>query len=452
MACDISCGAFFCSMAHLLPTSPFRYFRFTAKRRSEQGNAMFEIQRYPQINPPQRLLMGPGPINADPRVLRAMASPLIGQYDPAMTGYMNEVMALWREIFRTQNRWTMLVDGTSRAGIEAILLSAIRPGDRVLVPVFGRFGHLLCEIARRCRAEVRSIDVPWGEVFSPQQIEDAIKRVRPRLLLTVHGDTSTTLLQPLDELGDICRRYGVLFYTDATASLGGNELDTDGWGLDAVSAGLQKCLGGPSGSSPVTLSPRMEEVIRRRRRVEQGIRNDSHYDGDDEIIYSNYFDLGMIMDYWGPERLNHHTEATSMLFAARECARIILEEGLDNTLARHALHGRALAAGIQGMGLDTFGSPAHRMSNVLGVVIPAQVHGEAVRQRLLEDFHIEIGTSFGPLQGKIWRIGTMGYNARKDCVLQTLAALEAVLNRLGLKTVQGAAMQAAWDIYDSAGR
>ncbi|EKN4069323.1 pyridoxal-phosphate-dependent aminotransferase family protein [Yersinia enterocolitica] len=402
---------------------------------------------FSQINPPARLLMGPGPINADPRVLRAMASQLIGQYDPAMTDYMNQVMALYRGVFRTENQWTMLVDGTSRAGIEAILLSSIRPGDKVLVPVFGRFGHLLCEIARRCRAEVHIIEVPWGEVFTPDMIEDAIKKVRPRLLLTVQGDTSTTMLQPLAELGEICRRHQVLFYTDATASLGGNVLETDAWGLDAVSAGLQKCLGGPSGSSPVTLSPRFSEQIRRRKCIEQGIRTADHADGDEEMIYSNYFDLGMIMDYWGPERLNHHTEATSMLFAARECARVMLEEGLDNGIARHALHGAALLAGIQGMGLAVFGDLKHRMNNVLGVVIPAGIHGEQVRQLMLNDFGIEIGTSFGPLNGKIWRIGTMGYNARKDCVMQTLVALEAVLNRLGFVTVQGAGLQAAWGVY-----
>ncbi|CFB71046.1 alanine--glyoxylate aminotransferase family protein [Yersinia enterocolitica] len=402
---------------------------------------------FSQINPPARLLMGPGPINADPRVLRAMASQLIGQYDPAMTDYMNQVMALYRGVFRTENQWTMLVDGTSRAGIEAVLLSSIRPGDKVLVPVFGRFGHLLCEIARRCRAEVHIIEVPWGEVFTPDMIEDAIKKVRPRLLLTVQGDTSTTMLQPLAELGEICRRHQVLFYTDATASLGGNVLETDAWGLDAVSAGLQKCLGGPSGSSPVTLSPRFSEQIRRRKCIEQGIRTADHADGDEEMIYSNYFDLGMIMDYWGPERLNHHTEATSMLFAARECARVMLEEGLDNGIARHALHGAALLAGIQGMGLAVFGDLKHRMNNVLGVVIPAGIHGEQVRQLMLNDFGIEIGTSFGPLNGKIWRIGTMGYNARKDCVMQTLVALEAVLNRLGFVTVQGAGLQAAWGVY-----
>ncbi|WP_129955043.1 MULTISPECIES: pyridoxal-phosphate-dependent aminotransferase family protein [unclassified Rahnella] len=400
-----------------------------------------------QINPPTRLLMGPGPINADPRVLRAMASQLVGQYDPVMTGYMNEVMALYRALYKTDNQWTFLIDGTSRAGIEAVLLSGIRPGDKVLVPVFGRFGHLLCEIARRCRAEVHTLEAPWGEVFDPQQIEDAIKSVKPRWLLTVQGDTSTTMLQPLEQLGEICRRHGVLFYSDATASFGGNPLETDAWGLDAVSAGLQKCLGGPSGSSPVTISPRFEEQIRRRKCVEQGIRTADHADGDEEMIYSNYFDLGMIMDYWGPERLNHHTEATSMLFAARECARIILEEGLDTGIARHKLHGGALLAGIQGMGLEVFGDLNNRMSNVLGVVIPPGVHGEQVRQIMLNDFGIEIGTSFGPLAGKIWRIGTMGYNARKDCVLQTLVALEAVLNRLGFASKYGAGAQAAWDHY-----
>ncbi|MCE0489070.1 alanine--glyoxylate aminotransferase family protein [Pantoea sp. Mb-10] len=408
-----------------------------------------DISQFSQINPPQRLLMGPGPINADPRVLRAMSSQLLGQYDPAMTHYMNEVMALYRGVFRTENRWTLLVDGTSRAGIEAILLSAIRPGDKVLVPVYGRFGHLLCEIARRCRAEVHTLEVPWGEVFTPDQIEDALKKVKPRLLLTVQGDTSTTMLQPLEQLGALCQKYGALFYTDATASLAGNTLETDAWGLDAVSAGMQKCLGGPSGTSPITLSAKMEAVIRKRKCVEQGIRTAAHQDGDDEMIYSNYFDLGMIMDYWGPERLNHHTEATSALFGAREAARLILQEGLENGIARHKLHGDALLKGIQAMGLETFGDLKHKMNNVLGVMIPAGINGDEVRKLMLEDFGIEIGTSFGPLHGKVWRLGTMGYNARKDCVMQTLSALESVLHYRGFRAPQGAALQAAWDHYGS---
>ncbi|KMV73892.1 pyridoxal-phosphate-dependent aminotransferase family protein [Rosenbergiella epipactidis] len=408
-----------------------------------------DISSFSQINPPPRLLMGPGPINADPRVLRAMSSQLIGQYDPAMTDYMNQVMALYRGVFATQNQWTLLVDGTSRAGIEAILVSTIRPGDKVLVPVFGRFGHLLCEIARRCRAEVHTIEVPWGEVFRPEQIEEAIKKVKPRLLLTVQGDTSTTMLQPLDKLGEICRRHGVLLYTDATASLAGNPLETDAWGIDAVSAGMQKCLCGPSGTSPITLSDRIVEEIRKRKCVEEGIRTAQHQQGDDEMIYSNYFDLGMVLDYWGPERLNHHTEATSALFGAYEAARLILEEGLEAGIARHKLHGDAMLKGVQAMGLQVFGDIQHKMNNVLGVYIPSGVVGDEVRHLMLHDFGIEIGTSFGPLHGKVWRIGTMGYNARKSCVMQTLTALEAVLNHVGFKTVQGAALQAAWDHYQA---
>ncbi|MFP8966166.1 pyridoxal-phosphate-dependent aminotransferase family protein [Pokkaliibacter sp. CJK22405] len=383
------------------------------------------------INPPPRLLMGPGPINADPRVLRAMSAQLIGQYDPAMTAYMNETMALYRQVFNTRNQWTLLIDGTSRAGIEALMVSALRPGDDVLIPVFGRFGLLLCEIAERAGAKVHTIEVPWGEVFDPQQIEEAIVRIRPRMLAVVQGDTSTTMLQPLEELGAICRLHDVLFYTDVTASIGGNALDTDAWELDAVSGGLQKCLAGPSGSSPVTLSDRYVDWVRKRRHVEAGIATAAHQHGDEPVICSNYFDIPMILDYWGEERLNHHTEATSMLYCARECARLIVEEGRDQAIARHKLHGDAMLAGVQGLGLEPFGDLRHKMNNVVGVYIPSTVQGDQVRGALLNDFGIEIGTSFGPLHGKIWRIGTMGYNARKDAVLTTLAALEQVLRLAG---------------------
>lgn len=409
---------------------------------------MLNLEDYDQINPPARLLMGPGPINADPRVLRAMSAQLIGQYDPAMTGYMNETMALYREVFRTSHEQTFLVDGTSRAGIEALLISAIRPGDKVLVTVAGRFGLLLCEIARRCGAELHTVTRSWGEVFTPDEIEDAVRSVRPRLLLTVHGDTSTCMLQPLEELGDICRRYDVLFYTDATATLGGNTLKTDEWGLDAVSAGLQKCLGGSSGTSPVTMSPRFVQTCLRRRLIEEGIRETRHQQGGDPFIRSNYFDICMLMDYWGQERLNHHTEATTALYGARECARILCQEGVDQAVARHRLHGNAMLAGITAMGLRPFGDIAHKMNNVLGVEIPSGIDGEQVRAMLLSDFGIEIGSSFGPLKGRIWRIGTMGYNARKDCVLTTLAALEAVLARVGFRAPQGQAVQGAWDYYE----
>ena len=401
------------------------------------------------IDPPARLLMGPGPINADPRVLRAMSAQLVGQYDPWMTAAMDETQALYREVFRTGNEQTLLVDGTSRAGIEAALVSMITPGDRVLVPVFGRFGHLLVEIAERCGAEVHTIEVPWGQVFTPEAIERAIEQVRPALLAVVHGDTSTTVAQPLEGLGEVCAKHGVLFYTDVTASLVGNAYAVDALGLDAVSAGLQKCLGGPSGSSPVTFSPRAVDVIRARTSVEAGIRSAGD-ETSDRRIASNYLDLAMIFDYWGPQRLNHHTEATTMLYGARECARLVVEEGLDAAVARHALHGSAMLAGVRGLGLETFGDLEHKMNNVVAVVIPDGVDGDAVRGELLTDFGIEIGTSFGPLHGTVWRIGTMGYNARRDTVLTTLSALESVLRRAGARVSAGGGVDAAYDAYATA--
>jgi len=395
--------------------------------------------------------MGPGPVNADPRVLRAMSAQLVGQYDPSMTAYMNETMELYRGVFQTANEQTVLIDGTSRAGIEAALVSLISPGDRVLVPIFGRFGHLLREIAERAGAEVHVREIEWGTVFTPAQIEQAIRETKPALLAIVHGDTSTTVAQPLDELGEICARNGVLFYTDVTASLAGNTFLADAWGLDAVTAGLQKCLGGPSGSAPATFSPRAVEVINARKSIEAGIR-----EAGDAVsahpIRSNYFDLSMIFDYWGPKRLNHHTEATTMLYGARECARLLVDEGLDVAVERHRLHGAAMLAGVQGLGLSVFGDLDHRMNNVVAVRIPDGVTGDAVRGELLNDFGIEIGTSFGPLHGKVWRIGTMGYNARKDTVLTTLAALEAVLRRAGATVTGGGGVGAAYEVYQDAAR
>ncbi|WP_144713669.1 alanine--glyoxylate aminotransferase family protein [Curtobacterium pusillum] len=401
------------------------------------------------VNPPARLLMGPGPIDADPRVLRALSTPLVGQYDPWMTGTMTATQALYRDVFGTRNDATVLVDGTSRAGIEAVLVSLLAPGDRVLVPVFGRFGHLLVEIATRAGAEVHTIETDWGQVFTPTAIEAAIVATKPKVLAIVQGDTSTTMNQPLDELGAICERHGVLLYTDATATVGGNPLEVDAWGIDAVSAGLQKCLGGPSGSAPVTLSPRAVAVLDGRRSVEAGIREPGD-DVSDDPIRSNYLDLAMILDYWGPRRLNHHTEAASMLYAANECARILLDEGRDQVVARHELAGRAMLTGVQALGLGTFGDLAHRMHNVVAVEIPADVEGDAVRGAMLTDHGIEIGTSFGPLHGRVWRIGTMGYNARKDAVVTTLAALENALRRAGHAVPQGGGVDAALDVYAGA--
>lgn len=400
------------------------------------------------LDPPPRLLMGPGPINADPRVLRAMGMPLLGQFDPTFTGYMNELMVLLRQLYRTENHWAFVINGTARAGIEAILTSMISRGDGVLVPVAGRFGQLLCEIAERCGARVHALEGEWGTVFEPDAIEDAMRRHKPRVLATVHGDTSSTMAQPLDRLGEICRRHDAFLYVDATATLGGMNVAVDEWGIDAISGGLQKCLSGPPGSSPITFNDRVAELVTRRKHIEQGIRPDGFTAGEGDLIQSNYFDLPMLMDYWSESRLNHHTESTSMLYAARECVRIALADGLEERFARHALTSRAVVAGIQAMGLTPFGDLEHKMHNITGIEIPEGVDGDSVIRAMLNDFAIEIGTSFGPLKGKIWRIGAMGYNCRKDAVLTTLAAFESTLRRHGHGPPPGAGVDAALAVFD----
>ncbi|WP_366656841.1 alanine--glyoxylate aminotransferase family protein [Fodinicurvata sp. EGI_FJ10296] len=411
-----------------------------------------DANRSGEIDPPARLMMGPGPINAYPRVLRAMSAQLLGQFDREFTDLMNETMALYRGVFRTSNRQTFLIDGTARAGIEAALVSLIEPGDRVLVPIFGRFGHLLVEIAGRCDAEVHTLETDWGTIFDQDRLAAAVDRVQPKLLAVCHGDTSTTMAQPLDRIGRHCRDCGVLVYVDSTATLGGMALPADDWALDVVSAGLQKCLGGPSGSAPITVSDRAAAVIRGRRHVEQGLAGPGAGPGPRPEtglrIRSNYFDLAMLMDYWGGERLNHHTESGTMLYGARECARLVLEEGLEARCRRHEIAGRALRAGLGAMGLALYGDPDHRMANVTGIWIPDGVDGEAVRGRMIRDFSIEIGTSFGPLKGRIWRIGTMGYNAARPPVLTTLAALGACLAAEGARIDPVAAIPAAAAVFE----
>ncbi|MGI9437754.1 MAG: pyridoxal-phosphate-dependent aminotransferase family protein [Geminicoccaceae bacterium] len=403
------------------------------------------------LDPSPRLLMGPGPVDVYPRVLRAMAVPMLGQFDPEFTDYMNEVMALYRRIFCTENHWALLVNGTARSGIEACLTSILSPGDRVLVPMFGRFGHLLKEISERIGADVVTIETEWGQVFEPAVIDLAIREHRPKLVACVQGDTSTTMAQPLADIGRLCREHDVMLYVDATATICGMPLEVDRWQIDAVSVGLQKCMSGPPGTSPITINERVERVINQRKHIEGGIRPEHAVDGEGAIIRSNYFDLAMLMDYWSPKRLNHHTESTSMLYAARECAQIILEEGLEAGFARHALASRALRAGLEAMGLELFGDAAHRMPNVTGVHIPAAIEdGEQLRSAMLHDFGIEIGTSFGPLHGRIWRIGTMGYVCRKANILRCLASFETVLRRYGFGSDQGAGVDAAYAVYEAA--
>ncbi|NEY19818.1 alanine--glyoxylate aminotransferase family protein [Bacillus ginsengihumi] len=397
---------------------------------------------------PMRTIMTPGPVEVDPRVLRAMGTPILGQFDPAFTNIMNEVMEMLKQVFKTKNRWAFPVDGTSRAGIEAVLASLIEKGDKVLIPIYGRFGHLLTEISERYGAEIHTLECPWGEVFEPKMIIEEIKKIRPKIVAIVHGETSTGCMQPLEEIGKACRELDTLLVVDAVASLGGTNVDVDGWFLDAVIGGTQKCLSAPSGMAPITYNERVEKVILSRKKVERGIATDKdlHTFAHRSII-SNYFDLSQLQDYWSERRLNHHTEATSMIYALHEGLRLILEEGLEERFTRHKLHEQALANGIEAMGLKLFGNRQSKIPTVTCVTVPDGVDADIVRQQLLQEFGIEIAGSFGPLQGKIWRIGTMGHSCRKENVLFVLAGLEAVLIRQGVNVNRGEAVQAALDVY-----
>src|SRR5262245_53007 len=319
-----------------------------------------EASIFDDLGPAPRLLMGPGPINADPRVLKALATPLLGQFDPQFRAYMKETMELYRRVYETRNRWTLVIDGTARSAIECAMVSVVEPGDRVLVLSFGRFGQLHAEIARRASADLRVIETTWGTVFAPEQVEAAVKAFSPKLVAVCHGDTSTTMAQPLQAIGDICRRHGAMLQVDATATVGGTPVPADTWQIDCVTGGLQKCLGGPSGAAPITVSERMAEAAYRRRHIEEGIRPENYVPGTGRIVGSNYFDLAMVIDYWSDLALNHHTEATSMLYAARECARIFLKEGHENAFRRHSLASEAIVVGVEAMGLRVFGDRAHK--------------------------------------------------------------------------------------------
>jgi (S)-ureidoglycine-glyoxylate aminotransferase len=378
-----------------------------------------------------------------------MCTPILGQFDPEFTAIMNETMEMLRKLFQTNNHWAFPVDGTSRAGIEAVLGSLIEPGDRVLVPIYGRFGHLLTEISERYGAHVVTMETAWGQVFDPAAVIREIERIQPKIVAMVHGETSTGCMQPLQEIGLACRQMNVLFVVDAVASIGGTDVKVDDWYIDACIGGTQKCLSVPSGMAPITFNSRVEALLLERKKIERGLADpDAQYSmGLGRTIRSNYFDLSQLMDYWGPVRLNHHTEATSMLYALREGVRIVLEEGLEERFSRHRLHETALVRGITAMGLELYGDPACKLPVVTCISVPDGVNGESVRAMLLEDFHIEIASSFGALKGKIWRIGTMGYSCRKKNILHVLGALEAVLIRHGVNVHTGRAVQAALDVY-----
>jgi (S)-ureidoglycine---glyoxylate transaminase len=396
------------------------------------------VSELPELLPSPRILMGPGPSMADPRVLRAMATPLLGQFDPEFTGLMQEVMDLSRLVFQTQNPFTFPVSGTGRAGLEAAIASFTEPGDRVVVAECGRFGLLCGDIAERHGATVSWVRSEWGTSVDPDAVDAALAAAPTRLLVAVHGETSTGVLQPLAPLARLAHAHDALFMADAVVTLGGCAVDVDRHEVDVAVGGSQKCLSCPSGLAPVTYNARAAEVLRRRRTK----------------VGSNYLDLSQLAEYWSPARFNHHTAPTSMVYGFREALRAVAVEGLPERYARHLRHGDALRAGVAALGLRLFGAAddAHRLPMLTPVIVPEGVDDQRVRQRLLDDFGVEIGAAFGPLQGKIWRIGTMGYSARRQNVLTCLAALEIVLRGEGHKAEPGVGVAAAIAHYETPDR
>ncbi len=370
---------------------------------------------------PYRILMGPGPSSSHPRVLLAMAQQTVGHLDPEFIRLMDQVQEGLRTLFGTRNRLTFPISGTGMAGMETCLVNLVEPGDRLVAGVCGFFGERLCEIAGRCGGEVKRVEAEWGTALDEERVAVAVRDVRPKVVVCVHAETSTGVLQPVETIAAAAREAGALMVLDTVTSLGGVPVRLDDWGVDAAYSGTQKCVGAPSGLSPASFSDRAVETVRARRRP----------------VQSFYLDLPLLERYWGSDRLYHHTMPANMVFALGEALALIAEEGLEARYARHARHAAALHAGLEAMGLRLFAAPEVRHPPLTTVWIPEGVEDLPVRQRLLSDFNLEIGGGLGPVKGRIWRIGLMGHASTPANVLCFLGALHRILLDAGAKVGSG---------------
>lgn len=388
----------------------------------------------PPLNAPIRTLLGPGPSDIHPRILAAMAQPTVGHLDPYYLRVMDELQSMLREVFRTQNRMTMAISGTGSAGQEATVVNMIEPGERVLVCINGVFGNRLFDMAERAGGEVTKIEQPWGEVFDVVEVKEALARVKPKIVAIVMAETSTGAWQPIEEIAAAVRDAGAMLILDTVTALGGIPVEIDTWQVDAVYSGTQKCLGCPPGLAPVSFSDRaVEKILKRQKKVQ-----------------SWYLDVSMLANYWGSDRVYHHTAPINMTYALHESLRIVLEEGLEACFARHRRNHLALKAGLAALGIEYATQAGHELPQLNAVRIPNGVDDVPVRKALLERFGIEIGAGLGVFKGKVWRIGLMGYSSRQTNVLLLLAALEQLLAEQGHKFEHGAAVAAANATYSAA--
>jgi alanine-glyoxylate transaminase/serine-glyoxylate transaminase/serine-pyruvate transaminase len=360
---------------------------------------------------PSRLLLGPGPSNTHPTVLQAMNTSPVGHLDPAFLALMDEIQSLLRYVWQTENSLTIAVSGTGTAAMEATIANAVEPGDVVLIGVAGYFGNRLVDMAGRYGADVRTITKPWGQVFNLDELQTALKTHRPTILALVHAETSTGARQPLEGVADLCDEFGTLLLVDTVTSLGGVPLFLDTWGVDLAYSCSQKGLGCPPGASPFTMSARAVEKLQQRQTK----------------VANWYLDMLLLSKYWGAERTYHHTAPINLYYALREALRLLAEEGLANSWQRHQKNVEYLWEGLENLGLSMHVEEEYRLPTLTTVCIPAGVDGKAIARQLLNEHNIEIGGGLGELAGKVWRVGLMGFNSRKESVDELLAALRQVL-------------------------
>ncbi len=389
-------------------------------------------QNIGELNPPVRLMLTPGPSSVDPRVYRAMATPLVGHMDPWFRDCMDETQVLLRQIFQTENRITLPLSASGSGGIEASVLNALEEGDEGIVAVNGIFSERMYEIATRASSKVTKIEAPYGKPVDSEDVRRAGKGKKVRMIGLAQGETSTGVLTKIEPFRKVADELGALLVVDTVASLAAVPLHVDRERVDICFSGSQKAISAPPGMSPITVSPAAEEVFRKRKTK----------------VQSWYFDLTTAMNYWGKDRLYHHTPPISLIFALREAMRLVVEEGLETRWERHRLNQLALIAGLEAMGLKLLvENPSDRLPTVTAVMIPIGVNDEKVRNQLLDEFNIEIAGGFGPIKGKIWRVGLMGYCSQKPNVLLFLAALEKCLIDQGFRAGSGAGVGAAVKNY-----
>lgn len=382
---------------------------------AQAGTSPLHEQHRIQTSPldvPPRLLLGPGPSNAHPRVLQSLGMPQMGHLDPAFIDLMDEVQELLRYAWQTDNDLTIPVSGTGSSAMEAAVANTVEPDDDVLVGCNGYFGERLVDMAGRYGGAVHRLDKPWGQVFSLDELRAGLQKHQPAVLALIHAETSTGARQPLEGVAALCQEVDCLLLVDTVTSLGGVPLRVDDWEVDVAYSGTQKCLSCPPGLAPITLGPRAVEKLNNRA----------------SQVPNWYLDMTMVAQYWGRERTYHHTAPINMNYALREALRLVAEEGLEARWSRHQEMAELLWDGLATLGLECHVDLEHRLPSLTTVRVPEDVDAGRVPRTLLETYNIEIGGGLGELSGEVWRIGLMGYNSRPENVYRLLDALNRAMD------------------------